>query len=187
MDLKAILIQASHVVESANLPQDLRPVAFAKVLQLMSGLEEPRKSGRVGHHVSDADAASLIERLAATLELTPHAVGEVFATTEDGALQLIVGHRKLQAAVAAAARQLAILVAGSRQLSGAEEWTNIAVIREACHQYGKFDQANFAGTIKKMDDVFGFRGTGQSREVRLNRAGAEELKTLVVTLSGGSV
>ena len=97
----------------------------------------------------------------------------------------MVGVGKLDSSTATATKQIALLVAGARQLTGVEEWTDSKEIRRICSDYGRFDTTNFAKTIKVMDDAFSFRGKSQQLQVRLHQRGIDKLKQLITSVTGG--
>lgn len=81
-------------------------------------------------------------------------------------------------------QQIALLVPAGRQPGGWEEWTPIERIREVCRDYGRFDVATFASTVKRMGDLFSFRGRARQLELRLTRPGFEQAGELACELSG---
>lgn len=119
-----------------------------------------------------------IGKIAARLQLSRDVVDQVYHAGEDGPT-VIVSSRRLAAGKAAATRTLAQLVAAGRQASDVEEWTDAAVIREVVSEFNRYDSANFASTIASMDDVFLFRGKGQSRSVKVSRPGWEKIAEVV--------
>jgi hypothetical protein len=182
-EISELLAEAQRRVDEAGLAPDLRPVAFGKVFDLLSGgskiVERGSESGEPG-------VGSAIERIARRVNLEPGVVAEVYY--EDGGdLGIGLGATRLDPSDAGATKQLALLLAGGRQASGQDEaWTSVAVIREACRDFGRLDTNNFATTVSSMNEVFTFRGKGQQREVRLTRPGWDALARLLSTFPGSS-
>jgi hypothetical protein len=116
--------------------------------------------------------------IAKRLGLDPELVGEIYYIDGDR-LGLAVASSKLDGKKAASTQQIALLVAAGRQAGGWEEWTDVSLVREAARDYSRFDQANFASTIKRMGDVFSFRGRARALELRLTRPGYEQAANLV--------
>ena len=65
----------------------------------------------------------LLSTLAARLGVPAETLNDVY-TVEGDELKYIVAARRLDTQVRAATRQLALLVAGGRQMAGTEEWTS---------------------------------------------------------------
>ena len=82
--------------------------------------------------------------------------------------------RRLSAHKSQATKEIALLIAAGRQAVVPDERTSARVIRDAVDTYGKRDEANFAGTIAEMDDVFNITGNGQQRRVKVNLTGFEK-------------
>lgn len=184
-----VLAEALRVTREAQLPPHLESVAFEKAIDAFSGTARIAADTGKGRQSLKADSVTqdnAIDRIASKLGIDLSLVEEVFSFDPEAGIQLIVGVGKLETEKTAATRELATLVAGSRQLGGIEDWTQARRIREVCQHYGKFDSANFAATLTQMDDIFGFKGKGQGREVRLNKPGSEEFKRLIVALAGNS-
>ena len=169
---------------------DLREIAFGKAFELLSGQAGPPRSvaappidqvkgGAAPEHGETAGA-----KIGRKLGLTGDTIKEVFADDSQGGLEVVVGVGKLDQATAGATKQLAILVSGARQLSEKEEWTASKEIRRVCVHYGRFDPANFAKTLRQMDDAFSFRGKAQQLQVRLHQRGIDRLKALIGSLTG---
>jgi hypothetical protein len=179
--VRDLLVQAAAIVESAELPESYRPSAFEYALGVLSGSARgPQRDARTPEA---AEPGANLTRMASKLDLDPESIAEVYADDEKGP-QVIVGVGKLEDKPALATKQLALLVAGGRQAAGIEEWTESSVIRKTCEDYGRLDLANFASTLSKMADFFSFRGQGAKRELRINRAGLEELKRQIAKLTG---
>ncbi len=115
--------------------------------------------------------------------MSADAVGEIYSDNDQGDADLVVGVGKLDNSTASATKQVALLVAGARQITELEQWTESKHIRNVCLHYGRFDSANFAKTVKQMDDAFSFKGKGQQLEVRLHQRGIERLKQLITSLT----
>jgi len=195
MDYRDALIEVLADIEAAKVPDDLRETAFAMGLDLKLGLVKARPTLPAGATVMETQppsadgqpkllasgtggaAAALASRLGVSVE----DIGEVFDF--DGSdPDLIVGTGKLSSGAAAATKEIAVLIAAARQATG-EEWTPFAEIRAVADQYGKLDSANFASTMKELEDYFSFRSPSpRKREVKLNRPGWERASALVATL-----
>jgi hypothetical protein len=188
-EVKQLMKDAVKAIEEANVPDDLRVTAFEKSFDALLGateakgvpaeLEEPAPPARRTAPTAGPSLASIASRLGVDGEL----VDEIFY--EDGDfLALALAPSRFDPRKAAATQQIALLLAAGRQAGGWEEWTAVGVIREVCRDYGRFDVANFATTIKRMGDVFNFRGRARQLEVRVTRPGYEQAADLVRALGG---
>jgi hypothetical protein len=192
---RAALKEVLEDLDAAQVPQDLREVAFTLGMKALLGgssspllqttsqppLPQLNVPARGTAPTADSPGALLASRLGVTYE----DVSEVFSFSEKGP-ELIVGSSKIPAQAAAAAKELAILIAAARQGTALEEWTAFSDIRDALAQYGRLDSNNFATTMKELDAVFSFRSPSpRKREVKLNRPGWERATALVTRLVEG--
>lgn len=186
MDVEEILKKAADAVEAANIPTELRASAFEKAVDLYSGVAAtsvPMKA-ETGAAAPIPAPDDPIGRICARLSLSSEIVGDVFFTDDEGGIGVGVAASAINARKAGGTKELALLRAGSRQLSGQEEWTSFDRIRSLVTDYGRYDDSNFAATIQEMGDYFQIRGTRRNREVRLKRPGIEALARLVSRLAG---
>ena len=184
-----VLAEALRVTREAQLPPHLESVAFEKAIDAFYGtasIVSDVGKGRQSLKVDGETENNPIDRIASKLDIDLSLVEEVFSFDPETGIQLIIGVGKLEAEKTAATRELATLVAGSRQIGGIEEWTQARTIREVCQNYGRFDSSNFAATLTQMDDFFGFKDKGLDRKVKLNKLGCEEFKRLIVALARNS-
>jgi hypothetical protein len=183
MEVKDILAAALREIEEAKVPDELRPVAFGKVVDLLAAGTQPAPRGRPRIDHGGDESESILDRIAAQLEASPESVAVVYYE-QDGDLGIGVAHTKLASGKASATRQLALVVAAGRQAAGLDDgWTNVGTIRRWCEEFGKFDSPNFAATIREIGEVFSFRGQGQRREIRVLRPGFEKARQLVEELA----
>lgn len=186
MQIEEILLTALRVVDDAELPDDLRAVAFSKVLERL--MAEGRGEARSGLPAlttgqTTSQNGSALDRVASGLGVSTEAAGVVYYE-EDDDLGIGMAHAKLPKGKAAATRELALLVASGRQAGDFDAgWTKVSEIRKWCEEFGKFDSANFAATIRDMGDAFSFKGQGQQREVRVLRPGFERARQLIEELA----
>jgi hypothetical protein len=178
-EMKTLMIEVVKAVEEAGVPEDLRVAAFEKTFDAMVGTGTGPPSSPVrepDRRVVPADGPSL-GAIAARLGLDPELVGEIYYVDGD-VLGLALASSKLKPKKAAATQEIALLLAAGRQAGGWDEWTPASRIRDVAREYGKYDQANFATTVRRMGDVFSFRRAGRDLEVRLTRPGYEQAANL---------
>lgn len=165
-------------------------MAFQKAIEILSGassdIDRSAAPVSASNRMSPDGRESGTEKLARKLPASPDAIGEIYCDNEQGGVDVVVGVGKLDDSTATASKQLALLVAGGRQISEVEQWTSSKDIRNVCVYYGRFDSSNFAKCLKQMDDAFSFRGKGSQLEVRLHQRGIDKLKQLIGNLTGGT-
>lgn len=190
-----ILVEAIAAVNAADVPTELKEVAFSKAVDLIMA----RRTAEASPRMETADAGSValpmparaaralpaddtIGRIAARLRMDRDTVAQVFDET-DGKIDIIVAPRKLASGKAPATKQLATLVAAARQAADVEEWTDADEIRRFVEDFKRYDSANFASTLKEMDDIFRVKQNGRKISVKLGRSGWDRAAELVATLS----
>lgn len=184
---RSLLLAAQAELRVLGLEQDLRPVAFAKLLEWIP--EAERFANVAGSDPSAGDREAQTERsgnalIASALAVEVQTVEEVFVE-RDGRLEPVVPRSRLDRAKTAATRELGTLLVLARQVGEEEEWIPVSAIRDLCDEYGVLDARNFAATVAAMDDIFQIRGRGQGREVRLRRTGLEAAKKLLIKFEAG--
>ncbi len=182
-EVAGILRAALQAVDEAEIPSELRPVAFAKAFETLtrdsagqpasSATDRPPQAGQEG-----------LQSIASRLGLPLSTVENAFVI-ESGRAELVIPPSRFEAAKSRATEQIALLVAAARQGAGLDDdgWTAVDHIREACEHFKRHDSSNFATTIKDMEDVLTVRGAGRDRKVRMTapawHRAAELLSTLV--------
>ncbi len=189
MEVKDILKSAIKAVAEAEVPDDLREVAFAKAIDLLAGpdsgsITAAGTRASAGPAPTTAEiAGSPMDQIAARLGMSSEAVREVFSE-DDGLIDIAVSPRKLDSAKKEASKQIALLLASGRQAAGVEDWTGFDVIRGKCEEFRKLDSSNFAKAVTEMDDEFSFQGSGKNRSVKVSRQGWLKAADLVKQLTG---
>lgn len=192
--LQAILEQAMAAVDAAAVPDELRAVAFSKAVDVIIahrragpparievGSAGPAANASPGHRLPAT--SDMIGSIAQRLRLDREIVVQVFDET-DGKIDIVVPPRKLATGKAPATKQLALLVAAARQAAQIDEWTDADEIRRVAEEFKKYDQSNFAATLKQMDGEFQIKRSGRSIKVRLSRPGWDQAAELVTKLTG---
>jgi hypothetical protein len=194
-NIRDILIAAREDVEAADIPPDLKEVAFREALRMHAGGGTDSGNGATESSTGGATAdggtgassgatdGSPLSRIAQALSLDQEIVGEVFNVV-GGDIELIAAPGALAPRTATATKEIALLVAAGRQGAGLEEWTPVSEVREWCENYRKLDSPNFSSTIKEMEDVLRFRGTPRKREIRMAKPAWEQAAALVRRLGG---
>lgn len=194
-----ILNQAHEAVEKSQLPDELRPVAFEKAVDIILALTSPPSDARRptdrGVQDTDADrrdgnsAMDVVDKIAGALQIEVGVVERVFGEHGGGQPRIILPSPKLSPSKSAATREIALLVVAARTAVGLDpdDYTPVREIRKVAEDFNKCDPANFASTIREMNQYFRVRGDNQSREVKLNQPGREAAIQMISKLGGGSV
>jgi hypothetical protein len=195
-NIAEVLKSALAAVKAADIPPELQSTALEKAIDLIAegggapATKPPVGNGSKqhrGHAASDASLGdeSVLGKIAERLKLERVVVEEVFHHDGDD-LEIVLGTAKFDQSKRAGTIQIALLLAAGRQAGGLEEWTSVKDIRELAKDFGRFDQANFANTITKMDNVFMYTGSSTAdRKVKVSRQGYERAVALITALTGG--
>jgi hypothetical protein len=177
-EIVAKLSAAQNIVNAADIPSDLRAVAFWQAFQALEGGILGTEEGSLIQRDESADENDLLAKCARRLNVSHDVVSAIFEQEGEG-LQLIVPKGKLpnSNSKAASMRDIALLVAAGRQAAGLEDYTPLSIIREECAEFGLLDTNNFSTEIGRL----GMRGQGgrNSREVRASRHQLEEAAELM--------
>lgn len=187
---------AVEAVETANVPEDLRDIAFTRALDATLGPVAPPsdpppvQQGGGGPPASEQTGAGLsvaspMAKLAKHLGIDPVLATQVFDIDEEG-LHVALAPSKFSSKVMQAMEEIARLVVAGRQAAGLDaEWTSFNEIRVVCENRGKFSAGNFSACVSKLDgDGFRVRGTGRKKEAKANATGLEKTGQLIVQLAG---
>jgi hypothetical protein len=174
---------ALEAVNSAGIPEDLRPVAFAKAFDTL-GMGAPAVDQSRHMTMAKTTNGDGLAMLAARLGLAPAVVDGAFVL-ESGRIEVVIPPGRFEVAKSRATEQIALLVAAARQGAGIDDdgWTSVDRIREECENFKRYDSSNFATTIKEMDDVFTVRGSGRDRKVRMTAPAWQRAAELLSSLS----
>lgn len=190
-DLIERLGEAARVVEGAGLPEDLRPVAFAFILNASRAGSQSTltRQARGGPPVEDvampqlgAGGESCIKGIADRFDLPSEAIQQIY-DYEDGVVRLAIKRAMLpqSKSKAASMRDVALLVTTGRQAAGLEEFTPYEVIRTECRELKVYDSPNFASELAKLE--FRTRGGRNSKEVKANRHHYHEAAELALKMT----
>jgi hypothetical protein len=174
------LRQATAALEEAEVPEDLRTIAFDKAFDHLTGGGATAASGRASTPESPlvpenktTSAQNPIERIAAKVNVDPGLADRVYDVDDDG-VHLTLPRSSLNEKKRFAMQEVARLIMAGRQAIELEEFTPSKVIREACDGRGVLDAGNFAAALSALDGHgMRLRGSGVSREAKLNAAGFE--------------
>jgi hypothetical protein len=174
------------LIDEVGVPEDLRGVAFAKIWDAGSAPQPAIPSSPAASTTTTGtrDALGLI---ASRLGIDRDSAEQVYAVDGDD-LELVLPASRLKPAKSQATADIALLVAAGRQAAGidADGWTRVDPIRVQSENYKKYDQANFATTIKALDTVVTIRGNGRDRKIKMTNPAYARASELVRALVGAS-
>ena len=186
---KQLLAEVLGIIKEMDIPEDLRPTA----LQLLwAGLSpaptavpstSPEPAAVPSTSPEEATSSKALQALGTRLGVSDlDRLADLYATTEDGMLEVKVPTTKLPAEKAASTTKLVLLTCAGRQATG-EPVTPSATLKAVCEQYGKLDSPNFAKTLKKADHLWIVGGSRLKKTYKLRNPGWEEAKELVKQLA----
>lgn len=188
-ELTKRLREAAGIVEQAELPENLQPVAYERSLDVLgvpTTAQSASATAAAGVHVRapQSPATGMLAQIAERLGLDPALIARVY-DEDDGQLRLILRRSMLPEPdkKAASMRAVALLVVVGRQAAGIEEHTPHEVIREECRELKIYDRPNFATEVGKLE----FRATGgrNTRAARANRHHYEDAAELIRRIAHG--
>lgn len=187
-DIRSVLIDALSIVDSANIPSDLRGTAFAKAVDLLIGKDTPRirrpSSELPAHHAGSS--TSWMQEVAGAIDRDPEELEQLFFAEDDEMPLVGINPTRLGSSAAERTRNVALLLAGVRQVGGIEHATTSELIRKECDRLGVFDTGNFGKTISGLKDWFNITGSGRSKVLRIKPGGRDAFRSLIGELLGDS-
>lgn len=190
MYVKEILIRALEAVEEAKIPNELKPVAFSKAVDLFTnqvGTKKIQETQKLSGQTSTSiGASSGTEGIAAKLKLPMETIASIY-DFDDSKLNIHIVSSNLESSKKGGTQQLALLAVAARQASGLDEkYTDMNEIRQYCEDYKKYDSPNFAKTIKGMEHEFNLSVKGNKRLIKMSQQGWEKASELVQSLATNS-
>lgn len=183
MRLDEVLRTALQAVEDANIPTDLRAIAFTKAIDILSGSDDTTDRSDKGENGgggggSPATESDRLKKLANALGV-PHERIEMLYVEHDHELQVAADPAQLGNSTIKRAGAVGLLIAAGRQLGGWDEGpTGDAAIRTEIDRLGLYDSTNYSKHMKELSAWFNVNGTSQRATYKLKFPGREYLKTL---------
>jgi hypothetical protein len=188
-NVERILTDAREAVAAAEVPEELRPLAFEKAVDLLAGSTPaaPAQPAEAGVEVN-GDGGRTDQRLAKIaqrLGVEPSKLAYIFDPDTDD-VALIVQRSKLASSKAKATREVALLYSAARQAAGYDEThTSIASIKTRVEDMGVLDENNFASHVKNTDGLSQRGQTPSTREYKVTQHGFEEAGKIINRVTGG--
>lgn len=173
-------------------PEDpLRPIAFQEVLRASLAGRSSDNSKQAGRSSSQEDVDgprspvhagetedAPVGRLTQRLGLDRDVVAQVFDFDGEQPT-LIVPSSRLPAAKATATQHIAVLICAAMQGGLGQSETSADLIRRTCEDFGRYDESNFAATLRQISQLLIPSGTPRTRTYRLSRPGYDRARSLV--------
>lgn len=173
-------------LDEANVPDELREVAFTAILSSYLGTTPPKPPDAFTPDDSEggSDDDSALGKIAALLKADVSAIERVFDVDEDG-VHILASRTTLASSKQEAQRQITYLVAAAERASGSE-WTESKSVRAACDDRGVLD-GNFSASVEALrGEGVRINGTGQAKKFKLNNVGVEKATEIVKEITGSS-
>ena len=189
-NIAGLLRRAAGVVDDAQLARDLRPIAFARVLDLTLTGATPSSptlpaNQRTQSQV-EAEPSDPLAALATKLGLDADAVGRIF-DFHGGRVQLTVATSDLAKSQQEATGEVAYLITAALQGGLGVDEVSLQTIKDACEDRGVLDTPNFARAMSKIEGKgITKRGEGKQRSYRINARGYEIVAKIVERIGNAS-
>ena len=197
-DVVTNLRRAIEALDAAEVPSDLREVAFGRVFDLLAGsmdragTGEPASTGpvRLGEFSAPArPAAAISERsasIARELELEGEMIERLFDEHGPDELQFIGTLERFGTTKQSMVESVAILLCAARSAGGYDPdgRTPDAVIRAEIERHGLYDVTNYSKHTKRLRQLANPNGSGRSTTYKLKYEGRIRARELARTSLG---
>jgi hypothetical protein len=184
-----LLTAALEAVTTARIPDDLRPVAFGRAVDLLSGTDSVSSTNASSTQEQSNETTPIgdqLAKIARRMGIEAKALAYIYEIDSED-VTLVVQRSKLSKDRTNASREVALLYAAARQATGIDNGhTSSANIRQRVSDMGVLDESNFAAKLALMRDWFAMKGTGAKREFKVTQHGYEEAGKLITRLTGAS-
>jgi hypothetical protein len=185
-----VLRAAVQAVEEAEVPEDLRSVAFGKAVDLLAGTAGrdagvPAPAGVGAETPSGGGAAPStgLQKIADAFAVQADRI-EMIYTEHGDALQVVADPDDLGSSTKERAKSVALLVAAGRQLGGWDESaTSDELVRAEVNRLGVYDPTNYAKHVKELTAWFNVNGAGKKATYKLKHAGRQHVKEMAARLT----
>jgi len=201
VDVASVLKAAWASVQEADLPDDLRGVAFTEAVRLLAPQTAPALglaaaaagSGDTGTPQGQSNGGApdqpedglTEEKMYDALEhatSTPRAKLEALLHLHEGTPQLSVNSGSLKGSVAAKMRLIAQVIAVTRVVALHEQQgVSLEAIRAECERLHTFDVKNFSTQVKKVDGLV-MTGSGKNTLLKVKPAAISSFADTVTSI-----
>lgn len=193
MDVQEVLQKAIDAVNGANIPSELREVAFSRAIDLIVGVEPAASTGSQGSNDSAAGGGEAggkptgsdrLTKIADAIGVSRERIEMIYDEHEDD-LQIVADPGQLGTTMKERSKSIGLLLAAGRQLGGWDEGTTPdSVVRSEIDRLGVYDGGNYSKYMKDMSAWFNVNGSGRSATFKLKFQGREYLKNFAKGLVG---
>jgi hypothetical protein len=207
MEASEVLKEAWVAVEEADLPDEIKAIAFREAVRLLSpgdsaswpahGVAPVGKQGTGGPSKGRGDQvrggedgqvpvteAEIYDRVVAQTGADRGKLEQV-VHLDDGDIRVSIPGIKLGKSTAERARSVAQLLAITRGFGLEESETPLEVVRKECERIKVYDSPNFSSQIRALDGYV-VTGSGRSRRLRPKSPAIEAFPALIEGLVGDS-
>ena len=184
-----LLKQAVAAIDEAKVPQDLREIAFSKVLELLQGGAGSPQAKNSPPHPEDSGThePKSLSQIASKIGIEPHTLDRVFE--ESGDELIFSGNAKdLGSTRAKMVQGVVLLILAGRRWSGLDKGgtTPDEIVRAEVDRNSLLDVTNYGKHIAALKPYVTITGSGKSAAYKIKHDGLERAKEIVLTLVGGS-
>jgi len=182
-----LLKEAVAVVERASVPEDLREIAFAKVLDMLVRTDTgDGTSAKAGSSAEETgDQSELLVRIASKIGIQPNLIDRVFDHHED--VLIFSGNvTTLGSTRAGMVQNLALLMIAGRRWGGLDQGGSTAdeIVRAEVDRHSLLDVTNYNKHISALKPYVTITGSGKSASYKIKYDGLERAKQLAHSLAG---
>lgn len=202
MDVSQILRDALTSVNEADIPDDLRVVAFENAVRLHGPAGPAAANGNAPSATSSPNGLGITANVKNSVTAEPgldnrvvlmgtelgidaQAVDRLFAKHE-GELQFVGDFEKFGAAKAAKVQATVVLLVVARQAGGYDDGpTPDLAIRKELDRHGLLDTGNYSKHLAPLRSVLNFNGANKTLNFKPKYEGKQRAKQLAAALLAG--
>lgn len=189
MEPTDLLKQAVTVVEQASVPEDLRTLAFAKVLEMLSEQNTPHASTdqatNKDNHKDPSTSSGPLAPIVANLGIPPSLVDRIF-DENDGELRFSGDVSALGKSRTDKVHGIAILLLAGRRWAGLDGGTATPdeIVRAEVDRLTLLDTTNYTKQIASLKPYVIISGSGRKAAYKIKYDGIEKAKEIGRKLAG---
>lgn len=193
MDAQEVLQKAIDAVNGANIPSELREIAFTRAIDLVIGVKPTASKATNDSNDSTGDGSDVggkptdsdrLKKIADAVGISRERIEMIYDEHEDD-LQIVVDPGQLGSTMKERSKSIGLLLAAGRQLGGWDESaTADSVVRSEVDRLGVYDGGNYSKYMKDMNAWFNVNGSGRNATFKLKFQGREYLKNFAKGLAG---
>jgi hypothetical protein len=187
-----LLNQATAAIKQANIPQDLKVVAFAKIMDLLVtqnisslGNMAPINSSHSPERDSVEASGNVLRDIASNLGVPVNVIDRIFDET-DGNIAFCGDISALGRSKAEKVQSLAVLLLAGRRWGGLDGGGATAddILRTEIDRHGLLDVSNYSKHIATLKPFITISGSGKKATYKVKYDGLEKAKEIGRSLAG---